>query len=114
MLIFVGVIALVACGIALVLLPLRLPWSQRVRWIVAAHAMGGWGMSAEPTIMREVFVVDLYDTTPARVVVRTAGVAAVDTTLVLPAAPRLSIIAQLARWRAAGTPLLLVSDGSAS
>jgi hypothetical protein len=112
MLIFLGIVALVAGAVALVLVPLRLPWPQRVRWLVAANALGSWGIPTDPAIVREVFVVDLYDDTPPRrVVVRPAGRPVRDTSLALPDTAGLSSAAQLARWRAAATPLLLVSDG---
>ena len=115
MLILVAVVALIAGCTALVLVPPRLPWPQRVHWLVATNALGYFGLPTEPTTMTEVRVVDVCDGDPTFwVVIRAAGVTKRETTLVLAEAAPFGTGAQLARWRAAGTPLLFMSDRSAS
>lgn len=111
---FVGIVVLIAGCAALVVLPLQLPWPQRVRWLVASNALGYWGLPTQPTIMTEVFVVDVCAGDPFWVVLRAPGAARPDTTLVLAEAAPFGTVPRLARWRAAGTPLLLVSDRSRS
>ncbi len=113
MLIAASVVAIIAGSVAVVLLTLRLPWPQRVHWLVATNALGCWGAPSAPITMREVFVVDVWtEGCRLNVVVRTSGSPPSDTTLVLAETPPLTTSAQVARWRAAGTSLLLVSDGS--
>ncbi len=112
MVIFASIVALTLGCLAVVIVSLRLPWPQRVRWLVANNALGYWGMPTEPIQMREVFVVDVcHDDHELSVVVRAPGSAQPDTELVLAGAATASSVAHTARWRAAGTPLLLVSNG---
>ncbi len=110
--IIAGIVAIVAGCMAVVVVSLRSPWPRRVRWLVATNALGCWGMPTEPIMMREVFVVDLWsEDQRLSVIVRAWGSASRDTTLVAEDAT-VTTAAQVARWRTAGTPLLLVSNRS--
>jgi hypothetical protein len=64
-------------------------------------------------VMREVLVVDVcHNDEKLSVVVRTPGLPQSDTTLEAIGAAMLVPAAHAARWRAAGTPLLLASAGN--
>jgi hypothetical protein len=106
-------IAVVVLGCtATLLLSLKLPWPQRVHWLVAVNALGCWGSPTQPVTMREVFVVDVDDPPESSIVVRAAGTAAGnDMTVLVTGGSARADVAHSVTWRAAGTPLLLVSDG---
>lgn len=86
--------------------------AHRVDWLIAATRSTTAATPEEPVVVREVFVVDAWtDDRLLRVVLRTPGVAQRDPTLVVTGTATLATAAQVARWRAAGTPLLLISNG---
>lgn len=113
--IVVVVVADIFGCVAVLFVAVRSPWPQRLHWLIATNALGSWGPYAAPVIMCEVFVVDVWtEGCRLNVVARTPGLPPRDTTLMLTESAPLVRSALAARWRAAGTPLLLVSDGSGS
>jgi hypothetical protein len=104
-------VLLLAGSVLLVLVPLTFSWPGRIRWITAVTAMDVFGGGMTTIATREVLVVDASNEDQRLVVTLFApdtGPGGATLTYVAP--PRIADAALLARWRAAGTPLLLLAD----
>jgi hypothetical protein len=112
MTLLIGIALLGAIGMLTVLVPLQLPWRQRVRWLATAVATDPVSQAVAPIDAREALVVDAVSS-PDRIVVTLLlpGPSTSGTTATYVAPPGPTTAALLARWRAAGTPLLLLAEG---
>jgi hypothetical protein len=102
---------LVLAGVVVAVLPLWLPWGPRLRFLTAT-AMQPWtGVGGAPDGIgpREV-VVTAVDGAPGWFAARVQTLYPRECSVELVGTGPFACLAQLGRWRAAGTPLLLVSD----
>jgi hypothetical protein len=109
---FFLVVVLVLAGVALAIAPLGLPWSRRVHWLSSLGVLDYWGTPGLATHLGTV-VVARFDHEGPRVTVdvREPGGRGVRLRHECPG-PVDVTTAQLDRWRAAHTPLLLVAESA--
>jgi hypothetical protein len=106
-----GAITLAAIGFV----PLLLPWPQRVRWTVAAQAMGdsASALAACPApALREVVLVSVHDRDDGPVfTLQEAGRGGRDMRIFhAPSTIPTDVIVMLSEWSALRTPMLLYVD----
>jgi hypothetical protein len=104
--------AIVVAGVVMAVLPLWLPWGARLNFLLAATATQQWtgvGGAADGIGLREVVVTGV-DGAPGWFAARVQTLHPRERTVELVGTGSRPCIAQLRRWSAAGTRLLLVSD----
>jgi hypothetical protein len=111
MMLLIALVLFVVGSVLLVLVPLTFSWPGRIRWITTVTAMDAFGGGMTTIATREVLVVDASNEDQHLVVTLFApGAGPGGATLAFIAPPRIADAALLARWRAVGTPLLLLAD----